>query len=902
MRSKTIATATIVIALTLSAFIALPGRTSAQAVPHGPWVDQLFWSEQPDAAIALEQIKADNADFFMFSLQGGAQKEDAFQSPNVLTSSTFGSVNGLLFNPNDQQPGLPWNPFTDALLREAMQWLIDREFLGLEVLDGFAASFYGPFHPKAADTVRELTLYNQLADTYKADFTKAEATINARMAANGATIGGSGFWEDSSGNVIDLQIIARIEDERLDIGNYVAEQLEDVGFMVTVNPSPSSDAIPLVYAGPPDIGAWHIYTEGWAFTANVGWNDGMIFDYHACSWEPFCTPDRGGGAAGTFEVSQATYDMAQGLATGQYTSLAERQSWIQTLMPLGFTEGNYRMWIQAEEAVFPVNDRVEGVVMDGFGGPWTYFTLKSAKLLTGEAGVDPVTGVGGDVRVLNLIAFNDNWNPWQFDTWLYDGIQRRAIYDSCMWLHPQAGEWMDYRCNTSVETAGPTGTMAVPSTAQVWNVTRATYPGGSITSQGFVDVGSGVTAVSKVTVDYEPFGSWHTGQALTIDDVIYSISLAYRRAIGDVFDHDPLAASTSLKFFLSDILKGIEFVDDHTIAFYIDFWHVSETQIAAAGYLYLGTDGLGDAGVPWEIQEASVRTVLNDQSAIRDTTAEAKGVPSLDLARNPSTIALVDTAFASLTSANTIPVGMSSWITSAEATARYAASQDFRDTYEHWYASQGPFILRSLDPTFRQTVMTAFREGYPFEAGHFDALAAREVPDVAFGSFPTTLLAGTGATLPFATTIEGDPVDPKASRWFVRNVGTGVIPLAGAATRVGIGEYEVQLFSTLTVGLETGAYELVVVVSGTGASEVRSYAFTVTSQLDFFSALIDELENRIDTLTDTTSGLDDSVQGVQGSTNNLQTLVLGVLILAIIAIVVPVVLSLLILRRIPPGG
>ncbi|MEE9173604.1 MAG: ABC transporter substrate-binding protein [Thermoplasmata archaeon] len=879
---------------------AVPQRAAAQvALPNGPWVDRLVWSEQPDAALALEQIKIQDADFFMFSLQGATQKQDALANPDVLTFGTFGSVNGLLINPNDQVGNEPDNPFVDAELREAMNWLIDRDFLNREVLDGFAVKFVSAFHPKSADHIRELSLIETLESKYVADFLKAKGIIETRMGAMGFTIGpgASDVWEDRFGRTVDLQIIARIEDERLDIGNYVAEQLRAVGFMVTVNPTPSSDAIPLVYGGDPSIGAWHIYTEGWAFTALSAWDDGEIEFFHNCVFEPFCA--RFGGA-GTYSPPQDFDDMATKLANGLYTSLAERQSIIQELLPRALTETNYRMFIQAEQAIFPVSSRVQDVVMDASGGPWTFYTLKSARLVNGQPGVSPTTGVGGELQILNFVAFNDAWNPWTDPGWLYDAIQRRAIGDVGMWFHPTTGLLTDFRVETSIVTAGPApGNMTVPATAMQWNNERNETTGEIIgPGTAFVPVGTEVTATTMVTTTISNWGKWHNGMDINMDDIVAGIAAANRRAFGDVEAHDSRAAPISTQFFYENTLKGFEVVDDNTLVTYIDFWHVADSEMAGAGFIYMNAE---EAPVPWEIQEAALQSIINDDTAIHEVTATLEDKIWLDLGRNPQSIAAVDTAFEALSAVGTIPQGMGPWITPAEAAARYAASQAFRDSHGHWYASNGPFELTSIDGALKQTVMTAFRDGYPFKPDVWDDMKVVEIPDLTFGAFPDILLAGTGATLAFSSAFQGTPTDPDSTGWFVRELASSALVLTGEPIRTGVGQFEVQLLSTETVGFDTGGFELVVVVQGTGGSTVRSFAFTVTSQLDFFGALIDELDNRIAGLSDDTAGLSDSVAGVQGTTNSLSNLLLAVLALAVIAIVVPAVLLFVLLRRMPPG-
>lgn len=901
MRARIAIIAALAVALVTAFFVHLPAPAVAQDdLPNGPWVNELVWSEQTDAGLALEQIKSGEADFFMFTLQGGTQKVDAFTSPDVLTFDTYGSVNGLLFNPDNQVGDgaagqNPMNPFTNQSIREAMNWLIDRELLNLELLDGFADQFVVPFHPQEADYFRELDLFTELEAEYQADFARAEQVISDALTGLGATMNAEGWWEDQFGEELLVKIINRVEDERLEIGNYVHDQLEAVGIKAETVPSPSSTAISTVYGGPSDQGIWHVYTEGWAFTANVAWDDAQILVFHACFGlvETFCTPD------GTFEVSDELFDKSLDLAFGAYGSLEERQQLIRDTVPLALTEGSYRMWIQAEQAVFPVSTRVESTVMDAFGGPWTYFTLKTAKLLPGEEGVNPATGVGGTLQVLNFIAFNDAWHPWQDPGWLYDAIQRRAIGDPGMYLHPDTGRYIDYRVETDVVTAGPDDTMAVPDTALFWNASQEAW----VTVED--EFGGGVEAVSMVTTTLANPGKWHTGQDITMADVIYSIANAYRRCFGDIFAVDDNSCYAD-DFYLESIVKGYEFdIANNEVTLYIDFWHVDEQEIAASGFWYLGAD---DAPIPWEIAEAASQAALDGAVSIHEDTAEETGLPQLDLSRNPLTLSAVSEAFADIAAENRIPQGLEDIpgigdvITAADATARYDASQAFFDQYGHWYASNGPFVMESINPAFRQTVMQAFRDGYPFKPDYWDEMKEVRVPTTTFGTFPSSLLAGAGATLDVSTSEGGVATDPQGVRWFVRQLGTGAIPLRGDAVRTQVGEFEVQLLSTLTVGLETGAYELVVIVTGDRGAVTQTFAFSVTSQLDFFQALFDTIEDRLETQQQQLTDLEDNVGLVGDQAGSLQTLVTAVLVLAIVAIVVPALMMVVILRRLPPGG
>jgi peptide/nickel transport system substrate-binding protein len=787
----------------------------------------------------------------------------------------------LLVNPNEQEPSLPWNPFTDVQIREAMNWLIDRDRIIQDVYGGFAAALLTPFVPSSADYLREPTLFGQLERQYAGDFARAKEIIDQRMVAANASIGSSGFWEDSVGRVIDLVVILRIGDEREEIGNYVAEQLRAIDFNVTAQLLTSSEAIPLVYGGDPSIGNWHIYTEGLSGPTSATWDDGAISDFHNCAFEPFCARF---GPPGTYSPPQDFDDDATTLANGLYSSLAERQALIRDLIPRILSETNYRMWLVAEERLFAANDRVERFVVNTLGRePWGRFTMGSAKLLPGEVGVDLETGVGGELHVLNPVAFEGAWNPWAASASLYDRVQQWTFGDPGMWLHPVSGGWIDFRVNTTVETARPLSTIMIPSDAMVYDVLGSR----------FVLVDAGMTATSKVTTILSNPGTWHTGEGISMDDLLYSLANAYRRILGDIRDCDPTVSVPGRPLGPIENVVAVRVVDEQTIEAYLDFRHVDEAEIAAVGHMYMFAADR-QAPVPWEIAEAAAQSCIAGDTAITENVANSYGRIWLDLVWNPRSIEAVDRAFADLQTNITVPRGMEPFITPEEAADRYAAAKDFRDRYEHWYASNGPFLLQKVDVNARGTTMVAFRDGYPFPSSKWDHLLSIRGPDVVFGSFPGSLIGGRGAILPFSTTLDGEPSDPQATRWILRKTGTNLMLLSGVATRMDTGEYAVQLLSTLTHGLESGDHELLVIVTGTSGSEVHAFPLEVTSQFDYLLGLIVDLEADYPLPYREIAA---SLEVIQGQIEFMRALGITALILTVAAAALGLMLPMLVLKR-----
>lgn len=71
----------------------------------------------------------------------------------------------------------------------------------------------------------------------------------------------NGKWYYKGEPVVLIGLI-RPDDERMQIGDYFAAQLEDIGFTVD-RQYRSAEASPIWLAGDPAQGQWHWYTGGW---------------------------------------------------------------------------------------------------------------------------------------------------------------------------------------------------------------------------------------------------------------------------------------------------------------------------------------------------------------------------------------------------------------------------------------------------------------------------------------------------------------------------------------------------------------------------------------------------------------------------------------------------------------
>jgi len=164
-----------------------------------------------------------------------------------------------------------FNPFALHEVRFAMNWLVNRQYIVSQVLQGSGAPIYGP-HPTGQ--INANRTYSTVARAFGITpwgnetqaiqmITKAMQSASRALARmNHTLVMENGTWY-FDGEPVTVKVIARVEDERLDEGKYIAQILQKAGFKVDLLQWTSSQAIRAVYGSDPKNLQWHVYTEGW---------------------------------------------------------------------------------------------------------------------------------------------------------------------------------------------------------------------------------------------------------------------------------------------------------------------------------------------------------------------------------------------------------------------------------------------------------------------------------------------------------------------------------------------------------------------------------------------------------------------------------------------------------------
>lgn len=133
--------------------------TKPPTTRHGGWFDEVDFSVVSGDSV-ITQLKAGAVDIYVDALSSADLP--AIKEAGLEYASASGLYYDLLFNPAVFKDTNVLNPFSDRKIREAMNYLVDRDYLNQEIYAGgalpkwFAITTQFPDYADLADTAREL--------------------------------------------------------------------------------------------------------------------------------------------------------------------------------------------------------------------------------------------------------------------------------------------------------------------------------------------------------------------------------------------------------------------------------------------------------------------------------------------------------------------------------------------------------------------------------------------------------------------------------------------------------------------------------------------------------------------------------------------------------------------------
>lgn len=754
--------------------VLLCSNAALAEVPHsrpGPAADTIQFRAF-DVDRAPRDLEADRMDLYLYSLKTAAAQRLRGDDRFALYEAPASTVS-LLLNPAPAAGG-ELNPFSIPEVRSAVQFLVDREFIAREIYRGMARPMITHVSSYDFDFLTVFDIARGSGITYEPEY--ARELIAESMREAGATMSG-GVW-NYAGQPIRIRLIARVEDERRDIGDLLRRELERAGFMVSVSYRPFAAAVLSVYSTDPQSFDWHIYTEGWGRAAPTRYDFSTVNQMNA----PWLGNMPGWREVGFWQYEHEELDrLGRRLFRGEFRDRGERDEIYRRMTELGLDE-SVRIWLVTATNTFPAQTALTSVTDDITAGPRSPWTLREAHVPDSD-----------ELRIGHLWVWTERttWNPVGGFGDVYSTDIWRGVTDPALWNHPFTGLPEPMRVSYSVESAGPDGALTVPSGAVMWDADADRWVSAA-----------GGRATSRIIYDYSKFfqSKWHHGIDISMADVVYAIAQGYELAYDRDKTRIEVALGVTSRPYL-ETFKGYRILDDNRIEVYVDFWHFEEAYIAS----YAVPSGLG---MPWEILAAMDDLVFSQRrGAYSDTAASRFNVPWISLVMDRDSL-LVRRTLQSFEQSRFVPrnvfdVAGRSLVSGDEAVERYRAALDWHSSYNNLVISNGPYYLAAYDPPAQYAELRAFREAsYPFKPG-----------DWLFGTPPglsiiTPQLAEIQPGRAVEYTIDVDGPGELELHYVMVDPADGSVVVAGVAEPVRAGRFSVGIPADVTATLWPGLYRL----------------------------------------------------------------------------------------------
>jgi|GEM_PF-372263 len=712
----------------------------------GAWVDEVIITAEPDPAQAVLKLTTGDIDIYAWGLTDPELVEAIRQNPDVEYFVSYGAMRDLRFNTvGPIFPGTgKLNPFAVPRMREAVNWLIDREYIVDQYLGGMGYPKWTALGTQFLDhTVRYPHIVAAIEAYYQYDFEWARGIFNEEMPRLGAQLVG-GKWHYGGAPVEIVLLIRSDLPPYPGAGYYIADQLEAVGFQVTRLVKTGYEASPIWFESDPADGLFHIYTGGWAYRFFPR-DQANAFDQmytHRVMWSPLWE---------VLEEQLADWreldEASRMLSNREFATWGERRALFETVLWEAMKFSNC-VWVADVASanpyrhdVFVVGDAAVGIL----GRMWAYTTLF-------RDGGRPVPGGTLRMDLPQLLLYP--WNPVAGSESVYDLlVYRNSLGDSGTLPDPRNGLHWPHRIESAAVTIKqglPVGRtldwltldfahqIAVPSDAWAdWDPI----------SQRFITVAErfpgGATALRKSVVTYpaEIFDTpLHDGSTLSMADFILAMIMRFDRGKEASPVYDPAEKGT-----LDGLLhtfKGVRIVSvepNLVIETYSDLWYLdAEANVTTWFPAY----GRYDVTGFWHMIAVGWLAEEHAELAFSGSRAGALGVEWMDYTRGPSLPVLkkwLDWAAAQ----NFVPYAptMGNYVTPAEAAERWANLQDWYADKGHFWVGDGPLYLESANTVTRLVHLKRF-EDYPDPADRWYIQLQIPLPAAPGRQLPALILPG----------------------------------------------------------------------------------------------------------------------------------------------------------------
>ena len=778
-------------------------------VRYGALVDEVVFLEEPTPAKGLDMVRTGAIDIYAYTIS--APDQIAIIKAELGYSVSYGSYNEFTFNPYGPEfKDGRLNPFYLKEVREAVNWLIDRDYIVEEFYGGvggipryFAITPSFPDYARMADIARALEL------KYAYNPEKGKAIIFEKMKELGAElVDGKWYYK---GQPVVLKFLIRVEDERRQIGDYLATIFErDLGFEVERLYKTAREASPLWIGADPADGTFHVYTGGWVTTI-ISRDQGGNFNF-------FYTP------RGRPELLWQAYkpdpefdEVADRLARRDYRTIEERNELFARALELSMKD-SARVWISNRVGYTPMakNVRVAADLAGGVYGAWLWSRT-----------LHFVDKVGGTVRIGQPSMLTEPWNAVAGTNWIYDMMIIRGVSDYSTLPDPYTGLYYPQlveKVEVVVEEGLPVAKtldwvdlkfvpeIVVPADAWAdWDpveqrfITAAERFGGEVTAKA--------KAICYYPADlYERL--WHDGSKWSLADGLLAFILGFERAKPESAIYDE-AAVPAFQTFMKHF-KGLKILSVNPLVFevYSDLIYLDAEWIASARAGYLMPE-YAQGVSPWHVIALGIQAEAAKELAFSSAKARTLGVEWMNYLAGPS-LAILTKYLEENIATGYIPYEkvLGQYVTKEEAIARYKNLKAWYEARGHLWVANGPLYVDTVKPVEKIVILKNF-EKFADPADKWLVFAEPKIAEVEVSAPAPVLRIGQPWDFLVEVTYKDLPY-PLAEIDFVTYLlfdAEGNLVLSGRAEPVEDGLFVVTIPAAETAKLPVGATRIEVAVA-----------------------------------------------------------------------------------------
>jgi peptide/nickel transport system substrate-binding protein len=678
----------------------------------GGWLDEIVFTSIDEVPNAVAQLQAGQLDMYPSQSSDADVYNIVKSDPSLDYSNSYGYWVSIMFNEAVFNNGT-LNPFSNPKIREAVNWLIDRDYIAQEGMGGLGTPRYVPILSTFPDYPRYADLARPLEAKYAYNFDKADSIISTEIEGMGAVKDANGKWTYDGKPIVIIGLI-RSEDEREFIGNYLCDQFEKIDFACDRQVRTRTELAPIWQQGVVENGEFNFYT-------GTNYNPNLLRDEGGAFLQSYCPDVAGTTTEAAFTCNDELHAAAQALYTNNFKTMEERRELFATALRLSLENSSY-LPVVNKVGFFP---QVAGIIVAsdlsaGVSGStlWPY----TARWVDKE---------GGTMRSANQGILTGPWNPLSGHNWNQEMNLIYATQDLGAFADPYTGLYWPQRlekADVKVVEGTPITTSSdwvslefvpeikVPADVWVdWNGETQTF----VTADEKFPDGLTAKAVTTVTYPADLFDKikYHDGSPLSVADFVLFMITQFDTCDpkSAIYDETNVPNCDTFK----SHFKGVKIVstDPLVIETYDDT--VALDAEVQAGQINGSQPGYSASWFPtaytgplaWHTYVPAFLAESNSELAFSTNKSTALGVDWTNYIAGPS----LDIMKKYLDQAETeafIPYEptLGQYITADDAKERYGNIQKWYADHNHFWVGTGVYYIDEVNPVEGSVVAKRFED------------------------------------------------------------------------------------------------------------------------------------------------------------------------------------------------